>query len=103
MQADPRAAQHRRTQDVAVIACAGWSLAFWSAPVQRRFAMLPALTLNLRCRDRGPCDVANSVNQTSIDLTVCIDSTVAEKRPMRPMLVHPVPIDIGRHNFLPIH
>jgi len=103
MQADPRVAQHRRTQDVAVIAGARWSLAFWSAPVLRRFAMLPALTLNLRCREREACDVASSVNQTSIDLTVCIDSTVAEKRPMRPILVNLVPIDIGRHNFLPIH
>src|SRR5262245_11522060 len=42
---------------------------------------------------------ALSIDQTSIDLAVGIDSAVAQKWPMSPLLVDPGPVDLCRHNL----
>src|SRR4029077_18987752 len=43
---------------------------------------------------------ALSVDQTSIDFAVGIDSAISQEWPVRPMLVDASPIDLRRHNLL---
>src|SRR6202030_596219 len=44
-----------------------------------------------------------SIQQALLDSSIRVDPAVAQERPVRPLLVHPRPIDFADHDFLFIH